>query len=372
MAVVEGLTRLPLQHDALSGSAVGPGTHDRDRPFYNPAMQVNRDLSLMVVEAWAKHRGRQLDVADVMAGAGARSLRLAHEVDADIVVHANDGDPNAVRTLTEGRDALGISPERLDIQRGAAHTFLATRRYDIIDIDPFGSPMGMLDGAMRSVRHDGLLCLTATDTAALSGTYPRVCRRRYGAWHGLHRMPWRAEVGLRILTAAAMRSGGRFERGVRPILSVSQGHWMRVFLHVTDGRDHADKGLRALGFAWGDDARMAHTGDRAPEGDWAGEMYLGPLHDGKVTAAMALKDGMDKRTAKTLPILQAEAGLPPFWAAMPQMHRAAGHDLPRKPVIMERLEAAGFQAGPTHMDPEGIRTDADWEEIRPLLAPQDL
>ncbi len=372
MAVTEGATRLPIAADALSGGATGPGTHDRDRPFYNPAMQVNRDLSVMVVEAWAKRRGRQLDVADVLAGAGARSLRLANEVDADIIVHANDGDPNAIDTLSRGREELGIPPERLLAQRGAAHAFLAARRYDIVDLDPFGSPMPMLDGAMRAVRHDGLVCITATDTAALSGTYPRVCRRRYGAWHGLHRMPWRAEVGLRILTAAAIRSGGRFERGVRPVLSVSQGHWMRVFLHVTDGRDRADKAAKSLGQAWGDEARMAHTGLRAPDGDWAGDIYLGPLHDPTVTGAMHLKEGMHKRTTKLLPILQAEALLPPFWVGMPHLRRALGHDLPKMPTVLEKIHAAGFKAGPCHMDPEGIRTDATWAELRPLLLPQGL
>ncbi len=372
MPVTEGTTTLPIDPDKLSGGSVGPGTHDRDRPFYNPAMQVNRDLSLMVVEAWAKRRGRQLDVADVLAGAGARSLRLANEVQADIVVHANDGDPNGIRTLEKGREALGIAAERLATTRGNAHMFLSSRRYDIVDIDPFGSPMPLLDSAMRSVRHDGLLCLTATDTAALSGTYPRVCRRRYGAWHGLHKMPWRAEVGLRILTAAAVRSGGRFERGVRPILSVSQGHWMRVFLHVVDGRDHADKAQRSLGQAWGDEARMGHLGPRAPDGDWAGDLWTGPMHDAATLAQLSLTGHMEARTQRLLPVLQAEADAPPFWGAIPHMNRVLGHDMPKKPAIMARLRDAGFVAAPSHMDPEGIRTDASWEQIRPLLLPQAL
>lgn len=185
-------------------------------------------------------------------------------------------------------------------------------------------------------------------------------------------MPWRAEVGLRILTAAAIRSGGRFERGVRPVLSVSQGHWMRVFLHVTDGRDHADKATRALGAVWGDEARMAHTGDRAPEGPWAGDLYLGPLHDRSLTDALTLKDGMHARTQKLLPILQAEAGMPAFWAAMPQMRRVSDNDMPRKAVLFERIKEAGYLAGPTHMDPEGVRTDAPWSALRPLLSPQGL
>lgn len=366
--VTEGATRLPIHDDQLSGSEAGPGTHDRERPFYNPAMVVNRDLSMLVVEAWAKHRGRELDVADVLAGAGARSLRLANEVQAPIIVHANDGDPNAIDRIHEGRASLGIEEERLQTTRGAAHAFLAARRYDIIDIDPFGSPMPLLDAAMRAVRHDGLLCITATDTAALSGTYPRVARRRYGAWHGLHKMPWRSEVGLRILSAAVVRSAGRHDRAARPVLSVCAGHWMRVVMHVTDGRAASDKAAKALGEVWATEGDLAAMGDRAPAGDYAGPIDTRPLHDPTLlTALQPEAHAIDRRTEALVADLQAEAEAPAFWASMPHLRRAIGRDLPKRNALMQAMRDAGFSATRTHLDPEGIRTDAGFSEIVPLV-----
>ncbi len=368
MALVhEGATQLPIQDDQLSGSETGPGTHDRERPFYNPAMVVNRDLSMLVVEAWANHRGRELDVADVLAGAGARSLCLANEVNAPIIVHANDGDPNAIERIEAGRSALGIAPERLVTTRGAAHAFLSARRYDVIDIDPFGSPMPLLDAAMRAVRHDGLLCITATDTAALSGTYPRVCRRRYGAWHGLHKMPWRSEVGLRILSAAVVRSAGRHDRAARPVLSVCAGHWMRVVMHVTDGRAASDRAAKALGEVWATEGDLAAMGERAP-GEHASPIDTRPLHDPKLLAAMRPEDhALDARTVSLLEDLRAEAEAPAFWASMPHLRRAIGTDLPKRRVLMDGLRDAGFVATRTHLDPEGIRTDASLPDIVPVV-----
>ncbi len=368
MALIEGATELPLDPELVSDSE-GPGTHDRERPFYNPAMQVNRDLSVMLVEAYAKARGRQIDVADVLAGAGARSLRLANEVDADILVHANDGDPNAVATLEKGRTALGIDPHRLQATRSNAHAFLAERRYDVIDIDPFGSPMPLLDGAMRAVRHDGLVCLTATDTAALAGTYPRVCRRRYGAWHGVHKAPWRAEVGLRILAAAAIQSAGRFDRGATPVLSVARGHWMRVVMHVQDGRDHADRAAKGLGAVWMDADRFAHIERDATtvQGPHASPIWTGALH-GDVLQRFATDRPMAERTARLVDTLQAE-GDEPFWVAMPDLRRSIGRDLPKKPALMQALQDAGHGASPSHIDPEGIRTDADIEAFEALIPP---
>lgn len=366
--VTEGATQLPIQDDQLSGSDSGPGTHDRERPFYNPAMVVNRDLSMLVVEAWARHRGRELDVADVLAGAGARSLRLANEVDAPIIVHANDGDPNGIEHIERGREALGIAPERLLTTRGAAHAFLSARRYDIIDIDPFGSPMPLLDAAMRAVRHDGLLCVTATDTAALSGTYPRVCRRRYGAWHGLHKSPWRAEVGLRILAGAVVRSAGRHDRAARPVLSVSAGHWMRVIMHVTDGRAASDKAAKSLGEVWSTPGELAATGQRAPDGDHAGPIDTRALHDPALLDALRPEaHALDARSVDLVDALRQEAEAPPFWISMPHLRRQIGIDLPRRRVLMDALREAGFAATRTHLDPEGIRTDAALEEIVPLV-----
>lgn len=372
--MIEGSTPLPFDADATQA---GPGTRDRDRPFYNPAMAVNRDLSVLLVEAWARRRGRQLDVADVLAGAGARSLRLAHEVDADIVVHANDGDPGAIRSIEAGRDAAGIPPGRLVAARGNAHAFLASRRFDIVDVDPYGSPAPFLDAAVRATRHEGLVCLTATDTAALAGTYPRVCRRRYGAWHGLHTMPWRAEVGLRILAAAAIRAAGRHDRAARPVLSVSRAHWMRVVLEVRDGRGVADAAARRLGFAHGDTRGMAHlrsdaTGLEAP---WAGPLWTGPLHDGELVAhmsALAEAPRTSLATLRLLPKIAAEADAPAFWVSMPRLHAAAGHDLPRREVLMAALQAAGHACAPSHMDPEGIRTDAPWPALLTAAAAKVL
>lgn len=377
--VREGATELDLDADA---SHAGPGTRDRERPFYNPAMQTNRDLSVRLVQAWATRRGRQLDVADVLAGAGARSLRLANEVDADIVVHANDGDPNAIAAIEAGRQRLGTGPERLTTTHGAAHSFLAGRRFDVIDIDPYGSPMPFLDGAMNAVRHDGLVCITATDTAALSGTYPRVCRRRYGAWHGLHAQPWRAEVGLRILAGAAIRSAGRFDRAATPVLSISRGHWMRVVLHVTESRKAADALARGLGIAVSDhglgrmaatdghgEARVLEPDEAARRGDWAGPVWTGALHDRPLLDAMAGMDGaVHARTERFLQVAQDEAAAPPFWLHMGRIRAHLHADPPRMGLLKDALAAAGHAAAPTHMDPEGIRTDAGWAAVSDALA----
>lgn len=369
--IVEGTTRLFPPATNLAKPVGAPGAKANGVPFYNPGMALNRDLSLLLVAAEAARKGRELDVADVLAGTGARSLRLAHEVGAPLIVHANDADPTAIAALRKGAEANGVPAVRLRPTHGDAHAFLAARRYDVVDVDPYGSPMPFLDAAVRATRHDGLVCVTATDTGALAGTYPRACRRRYDAEHRLHAFDWRAEVGLRILGGCLVRSAARFDRVATPVLSVQHGHWMRVVARVEDGKKDADAALKRLMDAAGDPSTgMGHLvplGHAAPK---AGPLWGGPLHDAAtVDALLAARATQPVAKAREvdalLPLLRQEASAPAFWLNPDRLQTALGHP-PRRDRLLARLAQAGFQAARTHLDPQGLRTDAGLDDLRRL------
>jgi tRNA (guanine26-N2/guanine27-N2)-dimethyltransferase len=361
----EGATTLFPPATNLAVPLRAPGAREKGQPFFNPGMALNRDLSVLLVEAFARAKGREIDVADALAGTGARSLRLAKEVAAPVIVHANDGDANAVKAIRKGAAANGIAPERLQVTEGDAHILLAARRFDVVDLDPCGSPAPFLDAAMRSVRHGGLLCATATDTGALAGKFPRVCRRRYDAHHGLHKAPWRAEVGLRVLAGALVRSAARFERSAVPVLAIASGHWMRVVAQVEDG-SHGDAAVRRLGNATMDDAtgngRFLAQGESAA--DWAGPLWTGPLHDAGLLAGMAEAAGgktlaRPKETLALVELMRQEANAPAFWVVPDRLQKTFRPPAPRRDEFMGRLRAAGFQAARSHVEPQAIRTDAD-------------
>lgn len=372
--IVEGGTRLFPPATNLAKPVGAPGTKAKDVPFYNPGMALNRDLSLLLVAAEAARKGREMDVADVLAGTGARALRLAHELAVPLIVHANDGDPTAIAALRKGAAANHVPDARLRTTHGEAATFLAARRYDVVDVDPYGSPMPFLDAAVRATRHDGLLCVTATDTAALAGTYPRVCRRRYDAHHALHAWPWRSEVGVRILAGAVVRAAARFDRVATPLLCVSHGHWMRVVARVQDGRGDADAALRLLMDAvpdldTGSGLLVARgTGASSSPKAWAGPLWGGPLHDRATTRALlaarpplALHKG--READSLLALLDQEADAPAFFLLPDGLQTRFGAP-PRRDALIERLQAAGHRASRAHLDPQGVRTDAPLEALR--------
>lgn len=368
--LVEGATRLFPPATNLAKPARAPGKKEKGLPFYNPGMALNRDLSVLLVEAHARATGREIDVLDALAGTGARSVRLAHEVKAPAIVHANDGDPTAVAAIRRAAEANGVPAARLQVTEGDAYVRLAERRFDVVDLDPYGSPMPFVDAAMRSVRHGGLVCATATDTGALAGAFPKACRRRYDAHHGLNRAPWRSEVGLRILGGALVRAAARFDRAATVVLSVSHGHWMRVVARVEDSKKGGDAVLRLLGDAWLDGDGLGHVGPRATGAEpWAGPLWTGPLHDAALVAAMqgAAADGRTlarrKEVDALLPVLAAEAGAPPFWV-VPDLYQGRFGPTPRRDALIAALRKAGHAAERTHLDAQGVRTGAGLTDLQ--------
>lgn len=365
----EGATTLFPPATNLHKPHSAPGAREKGQPFFNPGMALNRDLSVLLVEAFANQKAREIDVVDALAGTGARSLRLAKEVEAPLIVHANDGDSNAVKAIRKGAQANHLPASRLQVTEGDAHILLASRRFDVVDLDPCGSPAPFLDAALRAVRHGGLVCATATDTGALAGKFPRVCKRRYDAHHGLHKAAWRAEVGLRILAGAMVRAAARFERSAVPVLSVASGHWMRVVVQVTDG-PQGDSSLRMLRSAVPDEGtgNGNFTHATPTEGAWAGPLWAGPLHDAGLldgmAGACAGKSLARKETLVLLGLLRQEAGAPAFWVEPDLLQKSFRPPAPRRDAFMERLRAAGFKAARSHIEPQAVRTDADLNALR--------
>ena len=100
--------------------------------------------------------------------------------------------------LKKARENARMNDIDIDIINEDLASHLTSSRYSYIDVDPFGSPVPFLDQAVRSVLSGGILAVTATDTAALTGSIPRVARRRYGIT--LVKTPHMHEISCRALS----------------------------------------------------------------------------------------------------------------------------------------------------------------------------
>jgi tRNA (guanine26-N2/guanine27-N2)-dimethyltransferase len=266
----------------------------RDRVFYNRVQIFNRDLSVFVIraydqlrrtaatpreveKAWHRHDLRQaaaagaagsvdgaaapagiasvnsrdparqampgLRVLEALGATGLRSMRYAREIPGLDHVVCNDLDAAAVASIGANISfnaqhqppsarplAELVQPSHADAALLMYQNKEASRAYDVIDLDPYGSASPFLDAAVQAVVDGGLLAITCTDMAVLAGNNMDTCHAKYGT------IPVRArhchEQALRIVLAATEASANRYRRTIQPLLSVSIDFYVRVFVRV--------------------------------------------------------------------------------------------------------------------------------------------
>ncbi len=205
--------------------------------FYNPEMKFDRNLSEAIISVLKPKK-----VADCMCASGVRGLRYKSVLpDSEVIL--NDLNPKAIEL--SGKNAkennLEVKLESQDINR-----FLGNYLFDFIDIDPFGSPIYFLDAAANSIRNNGVVAITATDTAALCGTSPKASLRRYGIKS--LRTDFMKELGLRILISSSIKTFSKYDLAYTPIFSYSKRHYFRVFGQVRKGAQKTDSLLEKFDY----------------------------------------------------------------------------------------------------------------------------
>ncbi len=379
MEVIEGKARLVVPN--LSRYVEGRRLEPAWAPvFYNPKMVENRHLSVVAAEAFRRlfMGGKKLRICEPLSASGVRSIRYALEVnDVDFVV-ANDIDPNAAKLIYVNAVRNNVL-DKLKIYNIDANILLnmyAKRghRFDIVDIDPFGSPVPFADAAVRSVRKGGMVCFTATDLAALMGVYPRACRRKY--FGKPIRGDVAAEVGLRILIGYLVREAAKLEIGLFPVLAYYQYHYYRVYLIAYMGASHTDRALNNIGYMVHEINGLRRFLVRDPEEVLClgrgykvyGPLWIGPLYNkeflNKVYEVYSEYSYLrTKQLDKLLSTILEECDLPPLYYTTSEICRHVKVREPSVSKVIECLKRRGFKASKTHFSTKGFRTDADLETI---------
>jgi len=221
---------------------------DTNEVFYNPIQEFNRDISIAAIRTWdeiyqeeraqklAQKKARKdainakraqegqeplpekegegdeasgsssrgITILEALSASGLRSIRYAKEIPNVRHILTNDLEADAVASIKRNAEFNGISPELLEPHKGDAIDVLyqhrdPLKRYNVIDLDPYGTASPFIDGAVQAVSdggrtlpclqlrrilksltpvltyhylrlHLGLLCVTCTDLAVLAGS----------------------------------------------------------------------------------------------------------------------------------------------------------------------------------------------------------
>ena len=317
--------------------------------FYNPVMKFNRDISILLLNSISK---KGLNIADPLAGSGIRAMRFLLELKKGKIkeISINDYSEKAIKSIKNNLSSNKIKKtSNLIIKNEDANLFLLNSQgFDYIDIDPFGTPNPYLDSAVRRISREGILAITATDTSALSGTYPKACLRKY--WAIPLRNELMHEIGLRILIRKVQLIGAQFDKALFPIFSYSKDHYMRIFFRCSKGKEDVDIVLKQHGLF-----------------DGAGPIWLGALWDNGLVVKM-VKNNKVEENSKMLKIIEDEAAV--GGVGFYDLHRIAKKhkvSIPRKGELIKKLIGKGYKSSGTHFTGFGIRSNIGLKELLRII-----
>ncbi|KAM8880172.1 tRNA (guanine(26)-N(2))-dimethyltransferase isoform 1-T1 [Spinachia spinachia] len=179
-----------------------------------------------------------LRVLEGLSASGLRSVRFALEVPGLRSVTANDFSTKAAALIARNAEYNGVGHLLHASCRDASMLMYEMRgkkeRYDVIDLDPYGSPSCFLDAAVQSVSEGGLLCVTCTDMAVMAGNSGETCYSKYGSVS--IKAKYCHEMALRIILHSLDQRAGVYQRYIQPLLCVSVDFYIRVFVRVFTGQ----------------------------------------------------------------------------------------------------------------------------------------
>ncbi|BBL45383.1 tRNA (guanine(26)-N(2)/guanine(27)-N(2))-dimethyltransferase [Nanobdella aerobiophila] len=197
--------------------------------FYNPLMKINRDFTILLLKSYYDIYNKKIDILDCMSATGIRSIRIIKEIPQIInKIYINDIKKEAIENIKENLRINNIEiGENILLENQDCRSLLLRNKYDYIDIDPFGSPIGFVELTPQALRNNGILGVTATDISALSGSKSKAAYRKYNII-GI-KTDFYLEFGLRALIKYVILEGLKYYIGLKPIFGYYYKHHYRVF-----------------------------------------------------------------------------------------------------------------------------------------------
>ena len=321
---LEGRTIIHLKQEQERPTHMPRGpAKNTGQGFLNPAMAPARTRSVLLLadaleNGWLVAGEKPIRVLDALCATGVRVRRWRNEIPANLQqrlrISANDLDEFALNwtrishithppevivdqefeddrynRVPSGEIINGIHIQQLD-----ARVAMMESAFQWVDLDPFGSPVSFLDSAIQCLSRSGVLEVTATDTAALTGSSPSSMARRYGA-KGLVDI-YAHDDAVRILLGLIATSAARLDKKIKPILALFDGHHVRVSVQLKTSKEGASEITQNMGWrVRGDDIPYRFV--THPNADQlenaSGPMWIGPLWDaeiaGRITEQRAIE-----------------------------------------------------------------------------------
>ena len=314
---LEGKTVVHLQpnQDRPSHMPRGPAKKTGGG-FLNPAMAPSRTRSVLLLKDalehnWLTARDKPIRAFDAMCSTGVRIRRWRNEIplrlQSRLRVTGNDLNEFALswaiashkNNLPEYTDNVELNFDRygsmaqrspisgLYFQKMDAKLAMADASYQWIDIDPFGSPVPFIDSAIQSLARTGVLEVTATDTAALTGSSLSSQKRRYDSQGIVD--DYAHDDAIRVLLGLIAKIAAMHDRIIKPILALFDGHHVRVSVLVKTSKEGASEFQNNIGYRLRTNT-IPYKFIKYPSAEQrrqaSGPLWIGPLMDKEIASRL--------------------------------------------------------------------------------------
>ncbi len=364
--------------------------------FFNPAAKFNRDISILIYRHFIDQSRKNISFVDSMCGLGARGVRVGKEIPQVQKVVFNDFNMMSVQTTKVNTMINNVYHKSYFYTSEICSFLSASANFDnratIIDLDPFGTPAPYLDCILRAVENDGMISITATDTAVLQGVYPRVCYRKY---YGIPlRSRYSLEIGTRLLLSCTALVASRLDLYINPIFAHSYRNYVRIFCKVSKSNYLANKISDKLGYVLhcfecgyrglmkkspsDIDCPLCQKKMRMGGPLWVSHIFnknviLKILAEILESEARLIQESnfvkLDKNPIKRFfEIASKELDHVPFHYNSDEFGKFMKNSTHPLPKIVDKLILDGYNASPTIFSPTGFKTEASLQEIKSSLS----
>ncbi|MEW5313398.1 MAG: hypothetical protein WDW38_004969 [Sanguina aurantia] len=401
---------------ARAGAAAAAGTAASSAEYAAASAAAGVRVHRMIAERPDQNTGARPRLFEGLSASGLRAVRYAQEVPALGSIVANDLDPIAVEAIQRNlihnggaqlqprsSPAAGMHASRSCRHHWRMTSWVWIQAYDVVDLDPYGTPAMFLDSAVQSVADGGLLMVTATDMANLCGSNMSACWSLYNSFP-IHRN-YCHEMALRILLASIESHANRYKRHIVPLLCLSIDYYVRIFVRVYLSPGDVGNASSKLSYLWQssgcDDfflqpvsykkttskdgfrfhpgfgpvvpGRCAETGSAFTMG---GPIWSDPIHD--ITFVNSLVASMNadgpssygtfNKMKGLLAAVQEELPDVPLYYSLHDMCRTVKCQPCKRDQFMSAIINAGYRVSCTHAHQLAIKTDCPpsimWDILR--------
>ncbi|KAI5954841.1 TRM1 [Candida theae] len=391
-------------------------TPKKDKVFYNPIQQFNRDISTLSIIAYDHIRAEQnelknknknkkrkllgLTILEALSASGLRSCRYGLEIPNVYKIVANDLSPDAVTSINRNIEHNQLTG-KVVANQGDAIKYMASApsKFNVVDLDPYGTASPFIDAAIQCVEEDGMLLVTCTDAAVLAGSgYPEKCFALYGGnnfGNSYINSETNHEVGIRLMLQSIAATAARYKKSIEPMLSLSIDYYFRVWVKVKTSpikvknlasetmltygcNGCGQKVVQPLGIR--NDNKYVYpklVGQAKSHCEFcgstynvAGPMYAGPLHNQEfIKTLLTVLAKSENKVYKTserikgmLTLAQSELDTVPFFYNL--NHLSSIFKSP--PISIDEYSKAvgnmGYKLSLTHAKKNCIKSDIPWEK----------